>query len=135
MFFANLNVFFPCSLFLTFTAVSITGGAGVTAVIIVCALVNLTLVVLWLIAGLAPEDRHPQREGRYKGSQVGLTISNVLVLITVGGPLLLAEILDDRRYADYMWFALPVAPIWMILWPLCLFGVWSSRADPFMDKQ
>ena len=135
MFLANLNVFFPCFLFLTYVGMVIAAGVGVTAAIVVCVSLNLALIALWLGAGLAPEVRNPQREERYRGSQSWLAGTNVLALVTFGGPLLLAELLNDRRYAGYLWFTLPVVPLCMILWPLCLFGIWSSRADPFMDKE
>ena len=135
MFLANLNVFFPCFLFLTFVGFCITAGAGAVASIVVCVSLNFALIALWLGVGLAPELRSPHREGRYRSSQLGLTILNVLALVAFGGPLLLAEIMNDRRYGAYLWYALPVAPLCMIFWPMSLFGVWSSRADPFMDKE
>ena len=139
MFFSNVNVFVACFALLAFvTAPMVTivvslalapfpslarggyqfmAGYGIVAV---------ALIAFWAKVGLAPAVRKPSREVRYRRGQLLLAVTNVLVILAMVMPFVLAKLSGNPGMAMLAWFSIVALPLGMLFWAISLFMVWSS---------
>ncbi len=140
MFLRNLNVFVTC---LVVAAMTVAGPVALMISMLLIPLLGerlvggyvypLSYVVLgiilafaWWKVGLSPAKRMPEREGRFSKGHGLLALTNVLAIVAIAGPFLLAKVSGNSNLAMLAWLALPVYALGFIAWPAGLFMVWSS---------
>ena len=142
MFLRNLNMFVTCLIVAGMTV------AGPVALLVSVALrpvlgeraaggymyplsylvLGAILAFAWWKVGLSPAERKPEREGRFSKGHGVLALTNILAIVAIAGPMLLAKVSGNSNLAMLAWLALPVYALGFIAWPTGLFMVWSSRA-------
>ena len=142
MFLRNLNVFVAC---LVVAAMTVAGpvallvsmalrpvlgerGSGVYMYPLAYLVMGAVLAYAWWRVGLSPAQRKPEREGRFNRGHAVLALTNVLAIVAIAGPIILAKISGNSNLAMLAWLALPVYALGFIAWPAGLFMVWSAGA-------
>lgn len=91
-------------------------------------LIFLGLILFALKYDLSPKERKTERESRYRIGHWLLAVTNIIVLIAVLTPFIMAKVYHNSELALYMWLALPVIGIAFFVWAGGLYMVRSSRA-------
>ena len=91
-------------------------------------LILFSLLLLSLKYDLSPKIRKPERERRYRIGHWLIGAMNIIALVAVITPFIIAKISNNPENALYLWFAIPVIGIGFFVWASGLFMVWSSRA-------
>lgn len=142
MFLRNLNVFIACLVVAGMTVAApvallvsvvlrpVLGerAAGGYMFPLSYVVIGAILAFAWWKVGLSPAERKPERASRFTKGHGVLALTNILAIVAVAGPMLLAKFSGNSNLAMLAWLAVPVYALGFIAWPAGLFMVWSSRA-------
>ena len=144
MFWKNLNMFLAGSLVLNLA----TGGMVASTIAMPLTLlahhlgfrdavwlfmvgylaIPLGLAVVWIVRGLSPEYRNPERERRYTIGHRLMLVANLVLLLAGLVPLLLVWLTGQQDFMYLMWFAVILIPPAVVAGGVGFYMVWSSRA-------
>lgn len=88
---------------------------------------------VWYRRGLLPRAVLPGRESRQRRGERLAAVATALFLVGCAGPFILYRLLLGDELIPYIFLAVPVAAICVLLWAVGLYAVYSSAQRPTKD--
>jgi hypothetical protein len=91
-------------------------------------LILIALILISVRYDLSPMARKPERERRYRIGHWLLAVTHCVAAAAIVTPFALAAIYNKGEFTLFLWYAIPVVGVAMLVWAAGLFMIWSSRA-------